>query len=156
MNDVRTERTGWRDNAISLRHRQWGFNCPATDLDFLMCEFNYSKPVALIEYKHKNADLCNMLHPTRNALCALCDGYKDGPLPCFVAVYCNEDWWFKIIPLNDAARKIYSTTDRCFLTEKRFVASLHWLRKMTLTESDKTWFDKLNDVPPPVNVESLA
>lgn len=30
------ERTGWRDEEISARHRIWGVNCPAVDLDFLM------------------------------------------------------------------------------------------------------------------------
>ncbi len=31
---VRQERTGWRDEKISQRHREWGYNCPAVDLDF--------------------------------------------------------------------------------------------------------------------------
>ena len=52
VDGVRQERTNWRDQELSARHRTWGFNCPAVDLDFLMVEYNIGKPVGLIEYKH--------------------------------------------------------------------------------------------------------
>jgi hypothetical protein len=48
---VRRERTEWRDLELSKRHREWGLNCPAVDIDFLMVEYYYGKPVALIDYK---------------------------------------------------------------------------------------------------------
>jgi len=30
------ERTGFRDEALSRRHREWGINCPAVDVDWLL------------------------------------------------------------------------------------------------------------------------
>jgi hypothetical protein len=38
----------WRDEAISQRHRLWGFNCPAVDIDFLMIEYDQGKPAACV------------------------------------------------------------------------------------------------------------
>ena len=35
MPEVRQERSGWRDMRLSERHRRWGWNCPAVDLDHL-------------------------------------------------------------------------------------------------------------------------
>lgn len=34
------ERTGWRDENLSRRHREWGFHCPAVDLGFLLIEYD--------------------------------------------------------------------------------------------------------------------
>lgn len=106
MNTWRKERTGWRDSALSERHGTWGFNCPAVDLDFVMMEFNHGKPCALVEYKHKNARLPDPRHATYRALVALADGYKDGPLPCFVAIYDPDHWSFRVVPLNESAGKL--------------------------------------------------
>ena len=36
MAEVRPERTGWRDEKLSQRHRMWGWDCPAVDIDFLL------------------------------------------------------------------------------------------------------------------------
>jgi hypothetical protein len=47
-----SERTGWRDESVSRRHRKWGFDCPATDLDFMLLEYNHGAPVAVVDYKH--------------------------------------------------------------------------------------------------------
>ena len=41
----------WRDEWISERHRTWGYELPATDIDFMLLEYSGSKPIALIEYK---------------------------------------------------------------------------------------------------------
>ena len=67
---VRQERTGWRDQAISLRHRTWGFNCPGVDFDFLMLEYSTGKPVAVVEYKHYRARMPDREHPNYRALFA--------------------------------------------------------------------------------------
>lgn len=137
MTTWRTERTGWRDEALSERHGHWGFNCPAVDLDFVMMEYNYGKPCALVEYKHKNAKTPNVNHPTYRALVSLADKYSDGPLACFIAIYDPEDWSFIVIPLNDKARWHYSHCAGKKLSEKRFVKSLHLLRKGTLDKQDE-------------------
>ena len=149
MNEVRPERSGWRDDKISARHRLWGWDCPAVDIDFILCEYNKGLPVALIEYKHKDAQLPNMGNPSIMALADLATNYSKGPLPCFIAVYCNVHWWFKIIPLNSAAEKIYPNATSRNLSEKRYVASLYYMRNIKLTESqDESWLKNLNNLHP--------
>ena len=121
------ERTGWRDQSISERHRAWGFNCPAADLDFLMVEFNVGLPVALVEYKHHSARPVDLRHPTYRALRALADLAR---LPFFLAIYWPETWSFRVVPVNLRAREVYR--DGMDLCEQRFVKSLYYLRKRTI------------------------
>jgi len=149
---VRMERTNWRDNEISERHRQWGFNCPGVDLDFVMLEYNHGAPVAVIEYKHKNAREPNLEHPTYNALRHLADAHSGGALPFLVVFYCPDDWWFRVIPANDKARTIYghllSDGKGCVLTEQRFVKSLYYMRGVSLSEKDNAVILRLNSALP--------
>lgn len=144
MNSVSKERTGWRCSDISLRHRNWGFNCPAVDLDFVMLEYNHGKACALVEYKHKNAMPVDPGHATYRALVDLADNYKAGPLPCFVARYNPENWTFVVTPLNDVAKRYYSHCAEQTLSEQRFVKSLHLLRKKVLTVEDEAAIAALN------------
>ena len=53
--EVKKERSGWRDEGISRRHRLWGVSCSATDIDFLLVEYIYNTPKAIIEYKNEHA-----------------------------------------------------------------------------------------------------
>lgn len=140
----RKERSGWRDASLSERHGHWGFNCPAVDLDFVMMEYNHGLPCALVEYKHWRARKPDTNHATYKALVALADGYKDGPLPCFIAIYEAETWAFFVIPLNEPARKHYAHCEGEWLTEQRFVRSLHLLRKATLDAEDVAAIGRLN------------
>ena len=144
MSTWRTERTGWRDSEISERHGHWGFNCPAVDLDFVMMEYNHGKPSAIVEYKHKNARSPDVNHATYRALVALANGYKEGPLPCFIAIYDRDDWSFKVIPLNDVASHHYRKCVGKWITERVFVTGLHLLRKSVLTAADQAAINKLN------------
>lgn len=155
---VRMERTNWRDNEISERHRQWGFNCPGVDLDFVMLEYNHGVPVAVVEYKHKNAREPKMDHPTYNALRHLADNHAGGALPFLVVFYCPEEWWFRVIPGNERARELYAhaltdpvtgdALDCCILSEQRFVRSLYYMRGVKLSEKDKAVILRLNDALP--------
>lgn len=140
---VRQERTGWRDESISARHREWGFNCPAVDLDFLVTEYNVGKPVALIEYKHYRARFPELQHPTYRALSALADGYCE-PLPFLVAFYWPEIWAFRILPVNEVAQKHFSAGET--LCERDFVIRLYRLRRLTLAVHLR---DKLSRQLPP-------
>lgn len=142
---VRQERTGWRCAAISARHREWGYNCPAVDLDFVVAEYNHGKPVALIEYKERQARQPDIEHPTYRALAALANGYVDGPLPFLVAFYDATDWWFRITPVNDRAKEYYKHCLDQALTEQRFVRSLYLLRKRELDAQDLRAIARLND-----------
>jgi len=144
MNTYSTERTGWRDEEISKRHRCWGFNCPAVDLDFVMMEYNHGKPVALVEYKHKNAQKPNVNHATYKALIHLANGYKHGALPCFVAMYDPETWAFKLTPLNEFASKKIGISADVWISEQRFVKGLHLLRKSALSDADRDAIRQLN------------
>ena len=133
------ERTGWRDQEISGRHRQWGFNCPAVDLDFLVVEYNLGLPVALIEYKHKQAWMPNADHPTYRALKDLADNYADGPLPFLLVFYDPDVWSFKVYPLNEVSEAFYRQVPEydgtcVHLTERRYVKSLYHMRKLKVDE----------------------
>ena len=136
---VRGERTGWRDQKLSERHRDWGFNCPAVDLDFLMVEYNVGLPVAVVEYKHHMARMPDFNHPTYRALRDLADGYKGGGLPFMVAFYWPEVWAFRVIPANEVSRKWFEPCEA--LTERDFVTRLYRMRAMTIR---REVLDRLN------------
>lgn len=138
---VRQERTGWRDEKISNRHRQWGFNCPAVDLDFLMVEYNLGKPVALVEYKHEGAAPPNLRHATYRALVELANLAS---LPFYIAFYNNEAWWFKIIPVNDRAKELYKPNQG--MSELEYVASMYALRRQVVEQEVMA---NLNTARPP-------
>ena len=123
------ERTGWRDEAISKRHRGWGFNCPAVDLDFLMVEYNLGKPVALVEYKYVTARIPNVDHPTYSALDALANA---SGIPFFIAVYNKNPWWFRITAVNENAHQIFSKNE--ILSEYDYVRKLYQIRSIAINE----------------------
>jgi hypothetical protein len=127
---TRQERTGWRDAEVSARHRHWGMNCPAVDLDFLMVEYNLGKPVALVEYKHHYARTPNLLHPTYRAIRMLADGYRDDPLPFIVAFYWSDIWAFRIVPVNEVAERHFKFNEH--VSEREFVSRLYRMRRLVL------------------------
>jgi hypothetical protein len=127
---VKGERTGWRDGHLSLRHRQWGFACPAMDLDFLMAEMNKGKAIALIEYKSEFSPEQFPSHPSYLALTDL--GNRAG-VPVFVVRYQQTFQWFRIIPLNPDALKILP--ERVEVNERLFVTWLWNLRGLNPPES---------------------
>ncbi len=130
---VAVERTGWRDEGISRRHRVWGFNCPAVDLDFLVAEYNLGLPVALVEYKHFKARQPVIEHPTYRALTALADGYNQGPLPFIIAFYWPEIWAFRVSPINQVSKTNFREGE--MLTEFDFVARLYQMRRLVLSQN---------------------
>ena len=149
---TRQERTGWRDAGISARHRVWGFNCPAVDLDFLVVEYNVGKPVGIIEYKHFRARDPVLSHATYRALGALADGYKDGPLPLMVAFYWPDIWAFQVLPVNTAAKGAFALNE--VLSERDFVMRLYRMRRRVLA---KELADKLStELPLVISPEEVA
>lgn len=123
------ERTGWRDEELSGRHRKWGFNCPAVDLDFLMVEYNLGSPVGLVEYKHFRAQTPDLKHPTYRAIKQLAEL---ADLPFLIAFYWPDCWAFRVTPVNARAQMVYSGNG--LLTEQRFVESLYHLRGLKIEE----------------------
>jgi len=123
MSTVRPERTGWRDQGLSERHRRWGFDCPALDLDFVMLEYDRGEPTALVEYKHERAEPQYASHPSYRALSKL--GAR-ADIPVFAARYKDDFSEFLVVPLNDAAKR--SLPERKAMTELEWIGFLHRLR----------------------------
>ena len=114
------ERHNKRDAILSLKHRSWGFNVPAVDIDFLMIEYDQSIPKALIEYRHINGAI--RVDASIKAIIALADAAN---IPFFVVqyAYATDDGtlWkeatidtparFRIICMNPLAEKHWFTWD---------------------------------------------
>jgi hypothetical protein len=123
MLEVRSERTGWRDLELSGRHRKWGWDCPAVDLDFLFLEYDKGQPVAIVEYKHENARPQFASHPTYQAMINL--GTNAG-IPVFAARYKHDFSEWIITPLNDFAKEKLQIKQ--IMTEREWVTFLYRLR----------------------------
>lgn len=136
MRDVRQERTGWRDEALSQRHRRWGWDCPAVDLDFLMLEYDHGKASAIVEYKNEHAAPQYASHPTYQALIDL--GNKAN-IPVIACRYSDDFSKWKVTPLNAKAQEILSA--RAEMTEQEYVRLLYKLRGY---EVPKSVLDGLN------------
>jgi hypothetical protein len=123
MQQVTPERTGWRDMNLSERHRLWGWDCPAVDLDFLFLEYDRGKAVALVEYKHERAKPQMPIHPTYQAMKDLAD--RAG-VPFFACRYKGDFSEFLVVPLNENARKILPV--RTPMSEAGWVSFLYMAR----------------------------
>ena len=120
---VSPERTGWRDEGISRRHREWGLDCPAIDIDFLLIEYDYGKAMALVEYKHEYAKEQHSTHQSYKALIDL--GDRAG-IPVFATRYANDYSWWKVTALNEYARSYIPECST--LTEDEWVRLLKRVR----------------------------
>ena len=125
------ERTGGRDQELSSRHREWGYNCPTVDLDFTMVEYNHGLPVALVDYKFHKAAYPDLRHPTYRALRHLAD-YHSPPLPFIISFYWKAPWNFYVIPVNSEAMKFFN--EGSAMTEREYVSTLYRIRKKTVEE----------------------
>jgi hypothetical protein len=136
------ERHNKRDAILSLKHRSWGFNVPAVDIDFLMIEYDQSIPKALIEYRHINGAI--RVDASIKAIIALADAAN---IPFFVVQYsyATDDGtlWkeatvdtparFRIICMNPLAEKYWFTwDDNDWLDEQAYRKWLHEIRGRTI------------------------
>lgn len=117
MREVRPERTGWRDEALSRRHRRWGWDCPAVDLDFLFLEYDHGKASAIVEYKNEHAAPQYASHPTYQAMIDL--GDRAG-VPVIACRYSDDFSEWKAVPLNETAKQ--------FLPERAILDEAGWVR----------------------------
>lgn len=125
---VRPERTGWRDLGLSERHRQWGFNCPAVDLDFVLCEYDQGEPYAIVEYKRDTAAPTPLSHPTVRALERLATRAK---VPFFFVVYTKDYAVYRVLPVNYfAQQKLQKTTT---FSEPEYIEFLYRVRGRTVS-----------------------
>jgi hypothetical protein len=137
VDGVSQERSGIRDRLISNRHREvFGVNCPATDIDNLLIEYDNAKPVAIIEYKHALAFSKHqwaIVEANTRAIATLASWAN---LPAFMAYYSIEESGFFryfLCALNHVAREwmerkfyFHEGQDLC---EFDFVDFLYFLRK---------------------------
>jgi len=123
MPEVRPERTGWRDEDLSRRHRRWGWDCPAVDLDFLFLEYDHGKATAIVEYKNEHAQPQYAAHPTYQAMIDL--GTRAG-IPVLACRYSDDFSLWRVVPLNSIAKKCLPI--RQDMTEAEWVRFLYGLR----------------------------
>lgn len=128
--EVRAERTGWRDEALSRRHRKWGWDCPAVDLDFLFLEYDHGKASAIVEYKNEHAAPQYASHPTYQAMIDLGNRAK---IPVIACRYADDFSKWKVTALNDEALKYIPR--RVELDEAGWVRLLYKIRGYDLPQT---------------------
>lgn len=94
------ERTGWRDEAISRLHREFGHDYPAVDIDFLLCEYDEGIPVAIIEHKKVGWREQKKWHPSFTAVRSLADCAR---IPFWLCEYSSDLLQFKMFRMNSIA-----------------------------------------------------
>jgi hypothetical protein len=123
--EVKQERTGWRDLALSARHRLWGWDCPAVDIDFLMIEYDNGSPIALVEYKNECAPTQYSNHPSYRAMIELGTCSK---IPVLAVRYKSDFSTFTVVPLNKFAKDLLPGAERKDMTEYEYVTFLYRIR----------------------------
>ena len=121
--EVTQERTGWRDQEISARHRKWGYDCPALDIDFLLLEYDQGKAAAIVEFKNEHAASIRMGHPGIQALIGLADAAN---IPMFLVRYADNFSWYFVTPGNTKAQEYVPQATK--LTEPEWVQLLYRCR----------------------------
>lgn len=145
------------DRMLSERHYEWGQDCPAIDLDFMLIEFNHGVPVAVVDYKYHAADISRTNQRAYEAISRLHN--EDGrQIKFFIAKYWPETWAFRVLPVNESAKTwAFNHSDRwegwCDFTEQGYVRVLYKLRKDALSRGDEMYIARLNTVPPPAGDE---
>jgi hypothetical protein len=122
--EVKRERTGRRDLALNDRHRLWGWNVPAVDID-LFLEYDHGQPRGLVEYKAASAALVD---PDRDrnsqALVAAANLMR---IPALAVRYARDFTWWVVTPLNNPARR-WISAEHQEMTEADFVRLLYRIR----------------------------
>ena len=124
IREVKQERTGWRDLALSQRHRKWGWDCPCVDIDFLFLEYDKGKAVALVEYKNEKAPPQFATHPTYQAMIDLA---TRADIPIFCCRYSSDFTTWKVTWLNKKASELLPQRT-VVMTEKEWVVFLYKIR----------------------------
>lgn len=128
---VRPERSGWRDEGLSQRHRDWGWDCPAIDLDCVFLEYDRGSVSALVEYKHEQAKAEDFNHPSYRALIDL--GNRSG-VPVLNVRYAGDFSWWLVTALNDHAKRWAARP--VTITEPEYVAMISRIRGFEVSAAD--------------------
>lgn len=141
----RQEFTGFRDEPYSRRHREYGNDCPCTDLDILLhsdgtsapegesgtsfLEYDRLKPVALIEAKNiksmwpfRKSEWCQVV--------ALNNLAKAAGKQFFIVRYDERDWSYIVHRIDDRG----NINEGAHVSELEFVRALYTLRGRELPE----------------------
>jgi hypothetical protein len=146
---IRQESTGWRDQWISQRHRAWGWDCAATDIDGIgtqdvlkadtFLEYYHYQPVALFEYKTYGSleqlglDKVKRDHEPVKRLATMAG------IPSFIVGYDSQAVQFQVHPTNQVAQD-FTVGDWRFgdlprtMSEERYVGLLYRLRGIKMPE----------------------
>ena len=136
------ERTHWRDEALSLRHREYGQNLPAVDIDFMLIEYDHAEPKALAEFKHEHAQPVNVSkNPSIAAMAKLAN---NADIPAFLVRYADDFSWWKVLALNDRASS-YLTNNPQIMDEAEWVSILYAVRGKQMPEAER---NRIYALPP--------
>ena len=138
------DRTGWRDEALSLRHREYGQNLPAVDIDFMLIEYDYSEPKALVEYKNQHAQPINVSKSP--SILAMTNLANRAEIPAFLVRYADDFSWWRVLGLNDQAAT-YLTTNPQLMDEVEWVSILYAVRGLQISESERNRIMALPHIP---------
>lgn len=124
---AREERYGTRHDGLTARHRAWGDDCPATDLDLLLIEYDQRKAVAIIDYKEGFDRPLTVSE--KASLAAQRDLADRAGLPFFIVRYRLADWTFVIAAENERARlAVNEAWLGVRVSERNYVRFLYHLR----------------------------
>jgi len=135
---VKGEVTFWRDMKLLQRHRDWGWNVPAEDIDFL--EYDERKAIALIEYKRR-VNLDKVLPDLNGAnIQALINLGDRAAVPAFCVFYAPSRKWFRVFGLNSLGKRHQPRPE--ILSEYEYVDFLYWIRGRTIPKdiAKKLWY----------------
>lgn len=138
---VREERTGWRDLGLSHRHRLWGWDCPAVDIDFLMVEYDRGIARALVEYKNECAPEPDWEHPSMRAIG---DVASRAGIPFLVVCYATDFAWFDVWPCNTEAKR-WAPEGNVTLSEPEYVNMLYRIRGRLMPSSVREQLGEASD-----------
>lgn len=125
------EKHGFRDEELSRRHREYGFDCPAVDLDFVLIEYSHGLPVAIVEYKHWRAyGKIPIHHQSYKALSILA---TNSDIPFIIAYYWPENWSYIAQPINERAKRI--------LRHERVASEHQWVNFLYLLRGEELPFE---------------
>jgi hypothetical protein len=134
---VRTESTGWRDSWISDKHRSWGYDLPASDIDFMLLEYDNMKPITLVEHKTVGCwkqfgrETVLRWHAPVATLATMAG------LPSYLCLYEKHPAAFYVLATNEIAERVPGRNG-CFgsemipMSERQYVAFLYHLRNRPL------------------------
>lgn len=126
---VRQESTGWRDKSLSLRHRDWGYDAPFVDVDYVWIEYDKRKVMGLFDYKRDTVDLPDQSDASLSAIRDMADR---GRVPFFVVRYSGDLRHFETNCWSDVAHLGWAAYHQRRLDEYHYVEFLYKLRARVL------------------------